>query len=90
MGSGPGVELGVVWVWSVGGEEVGFSGVRTVMGERGGEVVGLRHERLSCVVLGWSVCVKGVVVGRVRSMMGEGVVYLLGGGIDSGRVWCGM
>ena len=77
VGSGPGVELGVVWVWSVGGEEVGVSGVRSMMGEKGGEVVGLRHGRLSCVVWGWSVCVKGVVVGRVRSMMGEGGVVFV-------------
>ena len=69
VGLGPGVE-GVVWVWSVGGEEVGVSRVRSMMGEKGGEV-GLREGQLSRVVWGWSVCVKGVVVGRVRSMMGE-------------------
>ena len=71
VGSGPGVELGVVWVWSVGGKEVGVSRVRSMMGEEGGEVVGWGHGQLSCVVWGWSVCIKGVVVGRVRSVLGE-------------------
>ena len=51
VGSGPGVVLGVVWVWSAGGE-VGVSRVRSMIGEKGGEVVGLRHGCLSCVVWG--------------------------------------
>ena len=71
VGSGPGVELGVVWVWSVGDKEVGVGRVRLMMGEEGGEVVGWGHGQLSCVVWGWSVCIKGVVVGRVRSVLGE-------------------
>jgi len=42
-----------------------------MMGEEGGEVVGWGHGQLSCVVWAWLVCIKGVVVGRVRSVMGE-------------------
>ena len=42
VGSGRGVELGVVWVWSVCGRGVEVGRVRSMMGE-GGEVVGLRH-----------------------------------------------
>ena len=43
VGSGPGVELGVVWVWSVCGKRVEVGRVRSMMGEKDGEVVGLRH-----------------------------------------------